>query len=270
MRERILAIVITYNPNIQLLNSNIEAFEQYVDRILIWDNSPQTISYSISHSEKIEYRKSHNNSISQALNEGWRYASNQGYDYLLTMDQDSVFENFEDYKRKSLGILDGKLCVVGPSVNNISNKYQIISKDTIITSGMLVPIKLLEKANGWREDFTVDAIDIDFCLNVTALGYPIYQLDGCRLIQQFGTPEKRILFGKEIVIHNYNPSRLYGYAKNMYITLSEHGFPKSITTRYKKAIRNTLFYIILFEGSKYKKIKAIVRGLIDGIAYTRA
>lgn len=270
--NKILAVVLSYYPDSILLRSNIDAIIKDVDKVIIWENTPveNRCQYRFIENSKVEYVGSDVNDISVALNFAWGYAQKYGYSYLLTMDQDSVFENFGLYISKSLEIFEEGLCIISPSVNSSSKEINIINKETVITSGMIVPVDLLEKVHGWRIDFKIDAIDIDFCLKAAAYGFPIYQITGCCLRQRFGNPEKRNVFGKDILIHNYNPSRLYGYAKNMYITLSEHGFPKSITTRYKKAIRNTLFNIILFEESKYKKIKAIVRGLIDGIAYTRA
>lgn len=38
--KRILVILVTYKPEEEILKRNIEAFIDYVDKILIWENTP--------------------------------------------------------------------------------------------------------------------------------------------------------------------------------------------------------------------------------------
>ena len=98
---KILAIVVTYYPEKNLLKKNINAFIEYVDKVLIWENTPESekLSFRFIHDEKIEYCGDGINSISHALNYGWKYAKRNGYDYLLTMDQDSILVNLIQNKK---------------------------------------------------------------------------------------------------------------------------------------------------------------------------
>ena len=41
MEMRILAIVVTYYPEKELLKKNISAFIDHVDKVLIWENTPE-------------------------------------------------------------------------------------------------------------------------------------------------------------------------------------------------------------------------------------
>ena len=100
---KILAIVVTYYPEKDLLEKNVQAFINQVDKVLIWENtpSPDKLDYRFITHEKVEYHGDGINSISRALNYAWEYANENGYDYLLTMDQDSFFENFDYYVASS-------------------------------------------------------------------------------------------------------------------------------------------------------------------------
>lgn len=92
----ILSIIVTYFPEKELLEKNINAIIHSVDKVLIWENTPsdQRDKYRFFNEEKVKYCGDGVNSISHALNYAWRYAQDNGYDYLLTMDQDSCFVDF--------------------------------------------------------------------------------------------------------------------------------------------------------------------------------
>ena len=102
--NKILAIVVTYYPEKELLERNVQAFIDHVDKVLIWENtpSPDKLDYRFIEHEKVVYYGDGINSISRALNYAWEYANENGFDYLLTMDQDSYFENFDYYVSKTV------------------------------------------------------------------------------------------------------------------------------------------------------------------------
>lgn len=78
---KILAVVVTYYPDEELLTKNIQAFVNDVDKVLIWENTPESekLNYRFIQNEKIEYRGDGVNSIARALNYAWRYAKEKGY-----------------------------------------------------------------------------------------------------------------------------------------------------------------------------------------------
>ena len=115
MNYRILAVVVTYYPEEDLLKNNIAAFIDEVDKVLIWENTPdvEKLQYRYIDNSKVEYCGDSVNSISRGLNYAWRYAQKEKYDYLLTMDQDSVFLNFQVLKEYALKNKD-KHIILGP------------------------------------------------------------------------------------------------------------------------------------------------------------
>ena len=44
MDTQILAIVVLYNPDIKLLRKNLSAFQQHVDKIILWNNGSDTMA----------------------------------------------------------------------------------------------------------------------------------------------------------------------------------------------------------------------------------
>jgi len=55
MENKILAIVVTYFPEKDLLEKNISAFIDYVDKVLIWENTPekQRLQYRYTNTQKL-------------------------------------------------------------------------------------------------------------------------------------------------------------------------------------------------------------------------
>ena len=133
---RILAIVITYYPEKELMEKNVSAFIDDVNKVLIWENTPESdkLKYRFIEHEKVEYCGDGINSISHGLNYGWHYANNGGYDYLLTMDQDSILINFAAMKEYVKSHIYERI-IIGPSLNMGSRRL----RSAAVSGGLRAP-----------------------------------------------------------------------------------------------------------------------------------
>lgn len=263
---RILAVVILYNPDSKLLIKNLHGVAPYVDHILLWQNSKvdQNAVSGIPFSEKFEWvGDSENKGISTALNYARSYAVENGYDFLLTMDQDSVFVGFDNYISNIVGS-DQPAGIYGPGVNWMAFSGTLRNFDFPITSGMLVPVDILNKLGGYRPDFFVDGIDLDFTLRAKQQGIPVYLVGDCVLLQQYGVAKsKRILF-KTVSIDSHSPARLYEMYKNLNILLAEHPVPEwKLHYRQMWGLKNILKRIVV-EDDRLSICRAILKGIKDG------
>ena len=270
---KIIAVVVVYRPDKELLQSNLNSLLDGVDNILIWENSPELNIKPWFKSNKIIYLNDGGNvGISKALNFAWRYAKNNGFTHLLTMDQDSCFKNFIEFRNTCLLYDKESNCVFGPLVTPIndtrpSNKiYEVSIDNYLITSGMLIPLSVLDKVGGYNENFFVDVVDLDFNLRVLRSGYKILKNLNGVLVQHFGIPSEKKLFGKTYVCSNYSPFRLYGIFRNHTILYRETKDP-FVKDQVKIYFNHYIPRIIFWEKNKYKKLKAIIKGLFDGITY---
>ncbi len=275
MEHRILAIVVVYKPDLGLLKRNIDAFISYIDCVILWNNSPDCFNEKLlqCESDKIQYHtEGRNIGISKALNYAWRYAQKNKYDYLLTMDQDSVFLNFKVYSDTTIKYNEQEICLIGPGISIgesrtlVPNISEVDDQNHLITSGMLVPISLLNKIGGYCEDFKIEAVDLDLCIRARAAGYRICRNTFGELSQTFGNPYTRKLFGKTYIGANYSSQRLYGIFRNHMILYRRYKCP--LAKRLLKVyFINFVPRIFLWEDFKGDKLKAIFRGLKDGFLY---
>lgn len=264
---RILAIVVTYHPEKDLLEKNISAFIEHVDKLLIWENTPEheKLYYRFIHNDKVEYCGDGVNSISRALNYAWRFAVDNGYDYLLTMDQDSQWVDFKSFLSKTIDNPEVPRGIWGPDSSGSDNYKDICRMDILITSGMLIETKLINIIGGWNEFFKIDCVDDEFCLRARSKGVNTYMFGGLVLNQRFGIPRIARLLGHEAKLRNDSPKRLYSIYKNHVLLLRLFPEVKSIRKDFKVCWLPQIKWIFVFENDRFRKLFAIIRGIISGL-----
>lgn len=273
MSHRILAIVVTYYPDKELLEKNVSAFIHSVDKVLIWENTPkeEKQEYCFIKDLKVEYCGDGVNSISHALNYAWKYAESNGYDYLLTMDQDSVFENFSHYLEYTIRNTQAPQGIWIPLAVTGENKPAVREKEKDIkevffgnTSGMLLRISVIDRIGGWNEVFAVDGVDCEFCFHACRVGVKIYAFLNVYLRHQLGEYKKVKFLNRYFELRNYSPLRYYAIYKS-HVTLMRL-FPEQKefqdTCRYYWG--GMIKWIFMFESQRFRKIYYIVKGIVEG------
>lgn len=264
---KILAFVVTYNPAEDLLKSNIGAFIDHVDKIIIWENTPieDRNRYRFLKDDKIEYQGDCFNSISKALNRGWHYAKDNGYDFFLTMDQDSIWQNFEEFKNKVKEINETQFIFaprIEPGYYGDSPEKKVT---WTITSGMLVPVKTIEAIGGYNEDLCIDGIDMDFCLRARNRGFITIILKDGILKQRYGNPQKINISITKFACSNYPPKRLYEIYKSHIYFLFKYRMPFERRLWIMKTCLFTIpIKVVFFEKDKFNKIKSAWWGCFKG------
>ena len=265
-----LSIIVVYNPKVDLLVKDICSFIKNVDLLIIWQNSvlsDDVREYISSLGNIIFAGNGINQGIPTALNYALSYAIKNGYDYLLTMDQDSVLENFDNYKNTVIKKNQEKTCIVGAYQTFLESK---LSEDIfseykwVITSCTIFPIRLLNEIGGFETSFFIDTVDIEVCIRARKYGYKCYICRTGKLIQKYGVKHTIKMLNKTINYVVYSPDRIYGIFRNLTMLL--------ITYRNKEISYElfTFSFIVIksavFEKrNRTKSLLAMLSGIIDGI-----
>ena len=265
-----LSIIVVYNPKVDLLVKDICSFIKNVDLLIIWQNSvlsDDVREYISSLGNIIFAGNGINQGIPTALNYALSYAIKNGYDYLLTMDQDSVLENFDNYKNTVIKKNQDKSCIVGAYQTFLESK---LSEDIfseykwVITSGTIFPIRLLNEIGGFETSFFIDTVDIEVCIRARKYGYKCYICRTGKLIQKYGVKHTIKMLNKTINYVVYSPDRIYGIFRNLTMLL--------ITYRNKEISYElfTFSFIVIksavFEKrNRTKSLLAMLSGIIDGV-----
>ncbi|MES1219187.1 MAG: glycosyltransferase, partial [Bacteroidota bacterium] len=98
MNKNIAGIVVLYNPDEGQLLRNIGSYLPFIDKLFVIDNTERpalnNLQEKLQSLQGVNYTANKTNEgIAAALNKGAAMASENGYRWLLTMDQDSFFED---------------------------------------------------------------------------------------------------------------------------------------------------------------------------------
>lgn len=295
IENKIAAIIIWYNPNNigeKKIVSNINSYSKYFSKIYIIDNSKVSNKELSDKITKCKYIQNYNiGGIAGAQNRGCDAALRDGFEWAMTLDQDSYFQpeqikkyidKFNEYAQKDTSIKSFSLKIkqntkttsiikliqfniLSPikrkllgkhwhPKNNNKNKEVIEFPNEVIASGNIISLEAWSQVNKFDEYLFIDEVDHDFCHKLIGQNYKIIRFNDVYLEHFLG--EKTIsLFVKSF--GSYNNFRLYYIYRN--ILIERFRYPEFIdfyNERLKKILFDTLINSIHPISHFYIFIKA--------------
>lgn len=271
-QRKVAAGIVLYNPSIDRLKKNIDAVISQSERIILFDNGSKNIHeiehFLSSYNYSITLVKSKKNTgIAHALNEIARLAFDEKYEWLLTLDQDTVIKPtlVETYLKYLELPQVGQLCCdfidrnTGKREYNEFNKEDYKEIDKWITSGSLISLSALKAVGGFDEDLFIDYVDFDMCFALKEEGYKNYIINTVGMIHEIGARKEYRILQKDIDVMNHSAFRHFFITRNEIIVYKR--YPEERLPNMYQIQVNTLIKIILFEEHKIKKIKAVISGI---------
>ena len=267
---KLSGVTVIYNPD-KNVHTAIESYLPFLSKLYIVDNSSKNNEKIFAQYKNVKYIPNLKNlGIASALNTGAELAYKENFDWILTMDQDSVFE--EDNLSKLINFTKKvdmkKVGIVSPWHETRENKEKSSEKVEklveVMTSGNLVNLQAWKSVGGWKEWFFIDCVDIEFCMNLNIHNYEIIRYNESCLKHNLGNIQIHHIFGKNFASTNHNYIRQYYMIRNMFYLsdLYKDYFPKNIYSMKRGAL-GRLKNIIIWEKDKYRKIRNMYRGYRD-------
>ena len=280
MMCKVAAIIVSYNPDSNLFDS-INLLLNQVEKVIIVDNGSKEkyVKYIKSINEdKIEIILNKENlGIATALNIGVRKALENGYEWILTMDQDSkaspdmvkkmfnVYNSINREERKDIlsifpNFVDERIQSIEENSN--MNSYEYVDAD--MTSGNLLRKEVFEKVGFFDDSLFIDLVDTDFCMRLNEKGIKMIKIRDAVLYHSLG--ESKTIKG---ILGSFNTSnhsalrRYYMTRNRFYIWEKYKGLNSFTLNRDKKLFKKEFVKIILGEKDKVNKIKMVLRGYKD-------
>ncbi len=273
---RYLGGIVTYNPDLARLKDNISHVINQVDYVLVYDNSSDNIDeikrlMEQFDSSRIEiYPSDSNKGIASALKYIMDYAISNEYNWVLSLDQDSIVPDnlisvYEEYI--DIPKIGGITCNI---VNKASGDIETVSDveyaevDECITSAFFMRVKAYMKTKGYDEWMFIDGVDHDICYALKDAGYRIIRTSKVELDHIIGEPKLIRWFGKEEYVFNHSPFRAYYLVRNaIYLA-------KKYPDRFRLLRVIMLQIKIIIKGvmtsdQKLYKLNRFIKGFIDGI-----
>lgn len=286
---RIASGIITYNPNLSDVTTCLKALCKQVERVIIVDNASKNVKSLqeiVSEYPNVTLIKNNQNiGFAKALTQIFKWAKSQGFNWVLTLNDDSVVPSdmISEYKK----ILENERNQANQAnqvskasqANNANQKIAIVCsllknrldgtilhskchEDECITSGSLTSVEAWEKIGGFDEWLEIDGVDFDFSRRLVRAGWKIVECQNVIMEHQIGKARSINLIIKHPIVWNHNAKRKYYIARNMQVVdykMGTYSYVKSL-----RAVVRDMIFVALWEKDKFAKIRAMIRGFKDG------
>ncbi len=289
------AVVVTYYPDILSLGK-FSSLLDFVCELVVVDNGSSPSVFTALEALSSNPRvclicNKENIGIAAALNKGCSYLQHKGYSYALLLDQDSVVVDdmisilFATAKRnKRAAVVAPFISPASVDENAISSKLKYLvrtkspiykkikpSADTMevamaITSGAIYDLRHWVEIGGFWDDLFIEGVDNEYCLRAHRSGYSVVVDLRATLKQQYGDQRLCTIMGKNLFPTFHSPLRHYYLSRNRIHIWKRHWRHNLFYICWDIcSLLNTVFLILVAEDKKFKKIKSIIQGTIDGL-----
>lgn len=276
MEESVVAGVVTFNPEILLLRKNLEATSKIVDEIIIVDNGSDNIAdirkLKDNFNSKLVIKENGKNlGIAAALNEIMAEAESLQYNWVLTLDQDSIMpEDIISDNKDALKLTDVAIIAAVVDDRNVehkplerSNTDHFTAIKECITSASLTNVPIWKKIGGFDNNMFIDYVDIEYCMRARAYGFRILRNNQVKFSHTIGDISEKKLFGKWITIRNHSAFRKYYQIRNFfYVSKKFYGW---VVPKVWYNVATAYFKVIVYEKDKSEKVKQMNAGIHDGL-----
>lgn len=281
------AIIVTFYPSKDIAE-NVAALHDQVDTIIIVDNasgdSYQELWQQLTKQFNVSIiYNSENIGIAAALNLGLKKAKADGYQWIVTFDQDSqatpnmidtmlqAYEIYPQnekvvslsprYKDKNTGVIRGNQVL-----SSLTEIHPYLEAQTVMTSGNLLKLSVLDSVGYFNEALFIDCVDYEYCLRCINQGYKILEIKDAVLLHNVGFPVQHKLLWRTLTANNHSALRRYYYARNAVYIYKKFAFKQPIWVIKNCCVLMKMIVVVtFFEVNRKKKLKAIFRGFVDGL-----
>ena len=297
LKKKTCCGIVLYNPEIEKLRKNINALSHQVDKIICIDNystnQKEILTLLKSFDLHIQYIHNEENlGIAAALNQILEFAYKNGYEWYLTMDQDSVCSEtlIEEYAK--IVDISNDIAILSPFVLNNYKilfdeyvkmdlpEYEFINDPTnCITSATLNNTIKSKEIGGYLEKLFIDGVDFEFNLRIIQREYKIIRVNKAFMFQSMGeghnVPSVQLLYKifKSNTLRSlqvtpvYSDTRLYYIWRNGYYLRRKYGKLSGIRMSKRWMDFQFIYFYLTypFNRSRIKMIKAIKKGKNDSL-----
>ena len=292
MNNKIAVGIVLYQPDMARLKQCVANLEKQVDKIYVFDNSEKGTNLNDEHIVYMTEGK--NRGIAYALNKIMEKAQIDDFDWVVTMDQDSIVPDGMISGFRKCIALHSDVGIICPQVIDKRRVYSVAERnkeevyiDFCITSASCTSIEAWEKCGKFDEWLFIDLVDNEFCKRIRMRGYKIIRLNEWVLDQEFGKiipkseREQKFWLAVSKVLHNQNlakfsykkfvsPLRVYYTNRNIiYVNkkmkkYGHVGYENYNCKGYPGFIISFMIPSILRAQDKKAVFKATVKGICDG------
>ena len=250
MNANVLAVIVSYNPELKILQKQLDALREQPCDVVIVDNASENQkavaalvdSIGSSTPSVTLLKQTSNQGLGAAHNHGIRLAREHQYSHVLLLDQDSLPK--PDMLKNLLAVAtaksDQQVSAVGPKYLNAENNSESffvnlgvlrfkrrycteqdqdadgsIETDFLISSGSLISLTALDGIGLMDESLFIDHVDTEWFLRAKSKGYVAYGACNAVMQHSLGEATRRIELGERTYnVSEHKPFRYYYIFRN--------------------------------------------------------
>lgn len=296
-QTRVAAVIVSYRSDERLFRG-LEALIPQVGRIIVVDNdSGDQVTEKLKEAAEASENKiklilnDENVGLAAAQNQGIQLALEEGADWVLLLDDDSVPD--AGMVEALLAAYAGhpaqeRIGLVAPRLHDAEGTLKArayVSRHAfdlrrvrfgpgdvldhiafVIASGSLVKAEVFREIGLMREDFFVDYIDFEFAFRMRRFGWGLVAVGDAGLEHRLGEFEQKRLLGRDFRFNSHSSFRRYHIYRNRMRVWRAHGLRLPAFFTFEAAsISIDLAKLILLEDDKLAKLGGIGRGVMHAV-----
>jgi rhamnosyltransferase len=292
----VCAVVITYQPQLDVLRQVLDSVGDQVGRVVVFDNAsrgPDAVDFAnlLDETQRqqgaVVIRSPVNVGLGAAMNRTAEYARAAGFAYLLLLDQDSLLD-----PDMVATLMDAcatlattrPVAAVGPQFSDRRNGHvapfikigfpinrklfggpgQVVPCDFLISSGSLLPLDALARIGGMDERLFIDNVDMEWCFRARHRGFELFGICDAHMRHSIGdTLRAAWLKPGGVMIHK--PLRLYYIMRNRVLLYRRPETPAVWIAQDLPRLVLKFLGTAVFIAPRRKYLRMMLHGLADGL-----
>ena len=275
--ENTAAVIVTYQPEPGFAEHLEQLLTQF-DGVFLVDNSgvgSTPMEFEHARLRRLDNRT--NLGLGVALNQGCKMALDAGYEWVVTLDQDSVLDS--EFLPAMIGAWargSTRPVLLGCNYFSASRGAHKLTPDpdaaplpltTVITSGTLMHLASWHSIGGFREDFFIDAIDHELCLRARSAGFTVALFPGLMMQHSIGDQYDSGNWLGRWRPYRHSPLRDFTNARNTTRVLLEYFWREPFwCLRRTLGLVAELLAVLVFESQKWRRLQCFMVGVGHGIS----
>ncbi len=293
-KSDVVAVVVTYQPEFDVLGRLLDALVPQVGAVVIVDNGSRA-DLAAWHSGRnlgsVEVRLlGENKGIAAAQNVGIEWARTRGAKFVLLMDQDSIPEpemvdrlcaSYRElteqgvpvaalgprYRDSDKGELSKfvKTGFLGFTLLDCNSGQSVVEADFLISSGALLPLAVVESVGLMDEGLFIDHVDTEWCFRAKAKGFSLFGVCDAVMNHTLGERRKGVWFLRRRIVPFHNPFRYYYIYRNSTLLYFRRYMPGSWKLADISRCLKMTIYFGLASPNRFACLKMMALGVVDGL-----
>lgn len=274
---KILTGIVTFNPGLDRLLDNLSTVILQDTDILIFDNGSKNYYEIRNLASKLGCKVWHiekNKGIAYALKFIMDYAVRNNYEWVLSLDQDSIINKglINEYKEYSSDPQIGALtCDIRD--RNFAETSKLIFEEgehgikkihKCITSGCFMRVSAYTTTDGYDVSMFIDFVDFDICYALIRAGYQIIKIPFEGLLHEDGHGTNISFFGKNYIMYHKAAWRRFYMMRNVIYLARKFPEIQSPARTLIHCIWN-ICLVFIYEDDKFAKLQNGLKGIFKGL-----